>query len=166
MKTAVTTTGEGQKHVFEACLAWFEHSCYKSYKRSIGHPFDGQTDGGLDECSSCLGHRHRTGGRAGALAWAAGAPAPLTSVPCGEAAVTRPAAPVRITRAGRLAVTLTVAVALVVLALVLFPSGASGTVIDHSTTVQSGQTLSEVAASELPQLPVATRSRASRSPTT
>jgi hypothetical protein len=79
----------------------------------------------------------------------------LTSVPCGEAAVARPAAPVRITRAGRLAVTLTVAVALAVLALVLFPGGASGTVIDPSTTVQSGQTLSEVAARELPQLPVA-----------
>jgi hypothetical protein len=79
----------------------------------------------------------------------------LTSVPCGEAAVARPAAPVRITRAGRLAVTLTVAVALAVLALVLFPGGASGTFIDHSTTVQSGQTLSEVAARELPQLPVA-----------
>jgi len=79
----------------------------------------------------------------------------LTSVPCGEAAVARPTAPVRVTRAGRLAITLTVAVALVVLALALFPGGASGTVIDHSTTVQPGQTLSEVAASELPQLPVA-----------
>jgi len=79
----------------------------------------------------------------------------LTSVPCGDAAVARPAAPVRITRAGRLAITLTVALALVVLAVALFPGGASGTVIDHSTTVQSGQTLSEVAAHELPQLPMA-----------
>ena len=79
----------------------------------------------------------------------------LTSVPCGKAAVVRPAVPVRITRAGRLAITLTLAVALVVLALALFPAGASGTVIDHSTTVRSGQTLSEVALRELPQLPVA-----------
>ena len=31
----------------------------------------------------------------------------------------------------------------------------SATVIDHSTTVQQGQTLSEVAAQQLPQLPIA-----------
>lgn len=78
----------------------------------------------------------------------------LVSVPCGEALVERPTAPLRLTRAGRLAITLGVAVALVVLAIALFPGGASGTVVDHSTTVQSGQTLSEVAARELPQLPV------------
>lgn len=78
----------------------------------------------------------------------------LVSVPCGDSVVERPAAPLRLTRAGRLAITVSVAVALVVLAIALFPGGASGTVVDHSTTVQSGQTLSEVAARELPQLPL------------
>jgi hypothetical protein len=79
----------------------------------------------------------------------------LTSVPCGPSAVRTARGPLRLTRAGRLAITVTVAVALVVLALALFPTGATGTVIDHSATVRSGQTLSEVAARELPQLPVA-----------
>jgi hypothetical protein len=79
----------------------------------------------------------------------------LTSVPCGDALVERPAAPLRLTRAGRLVITTTVLVALVALALALFSGGASATVIDHSTTVQQGQTLSEVAATQLPGLPIA-----------
>lgn len=78
----------------------------------------------------------------------------LVSVPTGEDVVIRPAAPLRLTRTGRLAVTVTVVVAAVVLAISLLSSGASATVIDHSTTVQAGQTLSEVAAAQLPQLPI------------
>ena len=79
----------------------------------------------------------------------------LVSVPTGEDVVVRPAAPVHLTRAGRLAITLTVLVAAVVLATTLLSGGASATVVDHATTVQSGQTLSEVAATQLPQLPLA-----------
>ncbi|KQU70477.1 hypothetical protein ASC58_01270 [Phycicoccus sp. Root101] len=78
----------------------------------------------------------------------------LVSVPTGEDVVIRPAAPLRLTRAGRLAITVSVAVAAVVLAISLLSGGASAAVIDHSTTVQTGQTLSEVAAAQLPQLPV------------
>ncbi|EBM0725498.1 LysM peptidoglycan-binding domain-containing protein, partial [Salmonella enterica subsp. enterica serovar Senftenberg] len=50
-----------------------------------------------------------------------------------------------------------VLVAAVVLAISLLSGGASAsaTVIDHATTVESGQTLSEVAATQLPQLPLA-----------
>jgi LysM domain len=100
-----------------------------------------------------------------AVAWdvtTAPAPAPqrpdrpqLVSVPCGKAVPVVPAAPLRLTRAGRLAITLTVLVAAVVASLALLSGGASATVIDHSTTVGSGQTLSEVAAQQLPGLPVA-----------
>ena len=78
----------------------------------------------------------------------------LVSVPTGEDVVIRPAAPLRLTRAGRLAITMTVVVVGVVLAISLLSGGASAAVIDHSTTVQAGQTLSEVAATQLPQLPI------------
>jgi predicted Zn-dependent protease len=47
-----------------------------------------------------------------------------------------------------------VAVTLAVVAITLFSGGASATVIDHSTTVRAGQTLSEIAARQLPQLAV------------
>ena len=43
----------------------------------------------------------------------------------------------------------------VALAVALFTGGASATVIDHSTTVGAGQTLSEIATQQLPQLPMA-----------
>ncbi len=66
-----------------------------------------------------------------------------------------PAPPLRLTRAGRLAITLTVLVAAVAVAIAVFSGGASATVVDHATTVQSGQTLSEIAAQQLPSLPVA-----------
>lgn len=79
----------------------------------------------------------------------------LVSVPCGEAVPAVPLAPLRLTRAGRLAITLTILVAAVVASIALLSGGASATVIDHSTTVQAGQTLSEVAAQQLPGLPVA-----------
>ncbi len=59
-----------------------------------------------------------------------------------------------LTRRGRLAVTLTVASALVVAAVVvvgLLPVAAGGTA---TIVVQPGQTLSEIATTQLPQLPV------------
>jgi hypothetical protein len=100
-----------------------------------------------------------------AVAWdvsTAPAPAParssrpqLVSVPCGDTLPQGPSAPLRLTRAGRLAVTLTVLVAAVVASIALLSGGASATVVDHSTTVQRGQTLSEVASQQLPGLPVA-----------
>lgn len=79
----------------------------------------------------------------------------LVSVPTGEDVVIRPATPLRLTRAGRLAITATVVVAATFLLISLLSGGASAAVIDHSTTVQTGQTLSEVAAAQLPQLSIA-----------
>ena len=83
----------------------------------------------------------------------------LTSVPCGDGVAAPARAPMRLTRAGRLAITLTVLAALVALAVgvgsSLLSGGAAGVPIDHSTTVMAGQTLSEVAVAELPQLSVA-----------
>ena len=79
----------------------------------------------------------------------------LVSVPCGSDAVAVPGAPLRITRAGRLAITSVALVVLVAATIALFSGGASATVIDHSTTVQGGQTLSQIAAQQLPGLPVA-----------
>ena len=79
----------------------------------------------------------------------------LVSVPTGAAVPKVPGRPLRITRAGRLALTLSVVVAAVALAVALFSGGASATVIDHSTTVGTGQTLSEIATQQLPQLPMA-----------
>jgi LysM repeat protein len=76
-------------------------------------------------------------------------------VPTGAEVAAVPAAPLRLTRAARLALTLTVLIAAVALAITVFSGGASATVIDHSTTVQSGQTLSEIAVQQLPQLPMA-----------
>ena len=79
----------------------------------------------------------------------------LVSVPTGAAVLQAPTTPIRLTRAGRLALTLTVVVAAVALAVALFAGGASATVIDHSTTVAPGQTLSEIATQQLPQLSMA-----------
>ena len=79
----------------------------------------------------------------------------LVSVPCGDEVASRPAAPLRITRAGRLAITLTIVVAVAAaVAIALFPGGAPASSADHATTVQPGQTLSEIAAQQLPQLAV------------
>lgn len=79
----------------------------------------------------------------------------LVSVPCGPDVVAAPTSPLRLTRAGRLTITLTVAVGALLLAIGLLSGGAPATVIDHSTTVRVGQTLSEVARQQLPQLPMA-----------
>lgn len=79
----------------------------------------------------------------------------LVLVPTGAEVPRVPATPLRLTRAGRLAITLMVVVAAVALAVALFTGGASVTVIDHSTTVAPGQTLSEIATQQLPQLSMA-----------
>jgi LysM domain-containing protein len=82
----------------------------------------------------------------------------LVLVPTGDAIPAPAAAPLRITRAGRLAVTLAVAAALVALAVTLWGGGdaaAGRPAADHATTVQAGQTLSQVAVEQLPGLPIA-----------
>ncbi len=64
-------------------------------------------------------------------------------------------APLRVTRRGRLLITLTVVASLVVLVAVLTTVGATGAPGPEQTvTVQSGQTLSEVAATNLPGLSI------------
>lgn len=61
----------------------------------------------------------------------------------------------RLTRRGRFVITLMATVALAALAVSLTaPADAAPPGIDHATTVSAGQTLSEVAASQLPGLPV------------
>jgi hypothetical protein len=62
---------------------------------------------------------------------------------------------IRLTRRGRLVITLMVTLAIAALALALATSvSAADSQIDHATTVSAGQTLSEVAASQLPALPI------------
>jgi LysM domain len=61
----------------------------------------------------------------------------------------------RITGRGRLVVALVAAAAVVTLAVVLASSvDATAAQIDHATTVTAGQTLSDVAATQLPSLPI------------
>ena len=73
----------------------------------------------------------------------------------GERAVAPVRAALRINRRGRLVITLTVLAAATTLGLLLSTSVmASGPQIDHATTVSAGQTLSEVAAAQLPGLPI------------
>ena len=82
----------------------------------------------------------------------------LVLVPTGDAVPTAAPAQLRLTRAGRLAITLTVDAVLLALATVALISragAAPATVADHAVTVTAGQTLSEIAARELPGLPVA-----------
>lgn len=81
----------------------------------------------------------------------------LVLVPTGDAIPAPAAAPLRITRAGRLAITLAVAAALVALAVTLWGGGdaaAAVPVADHATTVKAGQTLSQVAVEQLPGMPI------------
>ena len=62
---------------------------------------------------------------------------------------------IRFTRRGRLVITLMATVAVVALAVMLAASvDAAAPEIDHATTVSAGQTLSEVAATQLPGLPI------------
>jgi hypothetical protein len=61
----------------------------------------------------------------------------------------------RLTRRGRLVVTLVATVAVVTLAVLLATSvDAAAPQINYATTVSAGQTLSEVAAAQLPNLPI------------
>ena len=62
---------------------------------------------------------------------------------------------IQLTRRGRLLITFLATVAVFTLALVLATSvNAAAPQIDHATTVSAGQTLSEVAATQLPSLPI------------
>ena len=62
---------------------------------------------------------------------------------------------IRFTRRGRLVITLMATVTVVALAVMLAASvDAAAPEIDHATTVSAGQTLSEVAATQLPGLPI------------
>jgi hypothetical protein len=103
-----------------------------------------------------------------AVAWdvtAVPAPAPLRPrrphlvvVPTGgqvRVPTSAAAGRLRLTRAGRLTLTLTALAVLVVVTLALLPRPSTATVIDHSTTVRSGETLSEIASTQLPQLSIA-----------
>ena len=61
----------------------------------------------------------------------------------------------RLTRRGRVVVTVMAVVVVAVLAMALAASvSAADAQIDHATTVSFGQTLSEVAAAQLPTLPI------------
>ncbi|MBC9823037.1 LysM peptidoglycan-binding domain-containing protein [Terrabacter sp. MAHUQ-38] len=83
----------------------------------------------------------------------------LVSVPTGSEAVRAARAagsaqpPIRLTRFGRLVVALLVAAVISVLAVGLVGQIASASVEPRVVTVQSGQTLSGIAARELPDLP-------------
>ncbi len=78
----------------------------------------------------------------------------LHLVPTGrDASAAKP--DLRISRFGRLLVTIAAVVVAAVLAVTLLGVAAAGASIDHTVTVRAGQTLSEVASAELPQLPVA-----------
>ena len=73
----------------------------------------------------------------------------------GERAVAPVRLATRISRRGRLVITLTVVAAALTLGVLLATSVmASAPQIDHATTVSAGQTLSEVAAVQLPGLPI------------
>ena len=75
-------------------------------------------------------------------------------LPC-ERAVAPVRVPLRINRRGRLLITLMVLAAATALGLTVATSVmASGPQIDHATTVSAGQTLSGVAAAQLPGLPI------------
>ena len=78
----------------------------------------------------------------------------LRLVPTGaELEATRPA--LRISRFGRVLCTLAVLVVAMVLAATLLAAGSANASTDHTVSVEAGQTLSELAARELPQVPVA-----------
>lgn len=79
----------------------------------------------------------------------------LRLVPTGDAVVCRPAPRVRLTRRGRLSVSLSVLALVTWVAFLLAPGpSVQGLTIDHAVTVSAGQSLSEVADAQLPQLPV------------
>lgn len=77
------------------------------------------------------------------------------AVRSGERVRSRERVPVRISRFGRLLLTTTALGVAVVLAVTLFGAGSASVGVDHTVTVMSGQTLSGIATTELPQLPMA-----------
>ena len=79
----------------------------------------------------------------------------LRLVPTGDAVDCRPAPRLRLTRRGRLSITLTVLAVATWVAFLLAPGpSVRELTIDHAVTVSAGQTLSEVAEAQLPKLPV------------
>ncbi len=79
----------------------------------------------------------------------------LRRVGPGERALAPMRVATRLSRRGRLVITLMVSAAALSVAVVLATSvSATGPQIDHATTVSAGQTLSEVAAAQLPGLPI------------
>lgn len=81
----------------------------------------------------------------------------LVLVPTGDAVPAPVHGGLHLTRAGRLAISLTVAAVLLtigILAVLNSAGAATVPVADHAVTVTEGQTLSEVASHELPGLPV------------
>jgi len=91
-----------------------------------------------------------------AVAWDLAPSRPqLRLVPTGDDVVAAPRPRVHLTRRGRLAITLAVTTLLAFVAMSFAAAApAPGPAIDHTTTVSAGQTLSGIAASQLPQLPV------------
>lgn len=72
---------------------------------------------------------------------------------CAGSPTTSP--PLRLTRFGRLLLTLGVVAVAVMLAVSVVGAGAASATIDHTVTVSTGQTLSQIASRELPQVSVA-----------
>lgn len=82
---------------------------------------------------------------------------PDRCVGCGECGYAQVHPAVRLSRHGRLVITLmTTALLVLALAALLLATSvnAAAPQIDHATTVSAGQTLSEVAAAQLPGLPI------------
>jgi hypothetical protein len=136
------------KHVFDACLDPLEHPCYNSYRRSIEHRFDGRAAAGMEEMMS-------------AIAWEPAeathlAPVgrPRLVVLDGGGGVPESSAGVRLTRRGRVVLLLLVALAVVASVALTGIRGAGAAEPGHTVTVRAGQTLSEVAAAELPDLSI------------
>lgn len=79
----------------------------------------------------------------------------LRLVPPPAPAAREARAAVRVTRMGRLVATVVLAGLLVLLTVTVTARAAAPSAPEHTVTVRAGQTLSEVAAAELPQLPIA-----------
>ncbi|WP_427385171.1 LysM peptidoglycan-binding domain-containing protein [Janibacter sp. G56] len=78
----------------------------------------------------------------------------LVLVPTGADAVARPAVRLRLTRTGRLAITVMIVLISLVAAVLMAAGVGSAAAPAPTVTVEAGQTLSSVAAAELPELPV------------
>ncbi len=123
-----------------------EHLCYNSYRRSIEHRFDGPA-AGMEESMS-------------AIAWEPAevrAPAPtrptLTLLEGGGGAGVAGGG-LRLTRRGRAVLLVLLAVLVAATVAVTGIGGAGAAPAPHTVTVLAGETLSEVAARELPGLSI------------